>query len=161
MLLPQKKCECPQKYEKRIVIKSLQSVFLLVRAPPCLVPFSFRNALECLLIPAEISREKQTTSSLTAVARKIGTQIRLRLINYTLTWQYSAVHKLKFPRHSRLCAVPDLLAGVFTVILVCIPRKGAVLLTQSRNTPCICLPLENIASSFSETRLVSRDVRFP
>ena len=32
------------------------------------------------------------------------------------------------------------------------PRKGAVLLRESRN----CLPLENIASSFSEPRLVSR-----
>ena len=59
-------------------------------------------------------------------------------------------------------AVPDLHARTVTdVSLVCIPRKGprkgAVLLTESWN----CLPLENIASSFSEPRLVSRDVRFP
>ena len=68
----------------------------------------------------------------------------------------SAVLRLKCPRHSRICAVPELHAGVFTVILVCIPRKGAVLLAKSRN----CLPLENIAGSFSEPRLVSRDIRF-
>ena len=35
-------------------------------------------------------------------------------------------------------------------------RKRAVLLAESRN----CLPSENIAGSFSETRLVSRDIRF-
>ena len=68
----------------------------------------------------------------------------------------STVLKLKCPRHSRIHAVPDLHAGVFTVILVCIPRKGAGLLAESRN----CLPLENIAGSFSESRLDSRDICF-
>ena len=57
------------------------------------------------------------------------------------------------PRHSSIHAVPDLHAGVFTVILVCIPRKGAGLLAESPNN---CQPLETIAGSFSEARLVSR-----
>ena len=35
--------------------------------------------------------------------------------------------------------------------------KGGVFLVESRNCP----PLENIAGSFSEARLVSRDIRFP
>ena len=69
----------------------------------------------------------------------------------------SAVLKLKFPRHSRIRVVPDLHAGVFTIILVCIPTKGAVLLAESRN----CRPLENIASSFSKPRLVLSDTGFP
>ena len=68
----------------------------------------------------------------------------------------SAVLKFKFPRHSRIRAVPDLHAGVFTIILICIPRKGAVLLAEIRN----CLPLENIASSFSKPRLVLSDTGF-
>ena len=40
--------------------------------------------------------------------------------------------------------------------LVCIPKKRAVLLAESRN----CLPLENIASSFSKPRLVLSDTGF-
>ena len=54
-------------------------------------------------------------------------------------------------RHSRHGAVPELHAGVLSVM------KGAVLLAESLN----CLLLENIAGSCSETRLVSRDIRFP
>ena len=46
-------------------------------------------------------------------------------------------------------AVPDLHAGVFTIVLVCIPKKRAVLLAQSIN----CLALENIASSFFEAKV--------
>ena len=49
----------------------------------------------------------------------------------------SAVLNLKFPRHSRIRAVPDLHAGVFYSDSFSLhSKKGAVFLTESRN----CLP---------------------
>ena len=62
----------------------------------------------------------------------------------------SAVLDLKFPRHSRI--------RVFYSDSFWFAFQGRELFfLQSRNCP----PLENIAGSFSEARLVSRDIRFP
>ena len=58
---------------------------------------------------------------------------------------------------TRLRAFPDLHAGACLANLVCIPSREVVFLGKIRNW----LPLEYIALSFLETRLVSRDIRFP
>ena len=78
------------------------------------------------------------------------------LLNFgTANYPNSAVLKLKFRAiHTSCC--PRSPCGGFYYLLVCIPKKGAVLLAESRN----CLPLENIASSFSKPRLVLSDTGF-
>ena len=61
------------------------------------------------------------------------------------------------PAERRLWERDCVLSQISMRELVSIPRRELnVLPTESRN----CLSLENIARSFSETRLVSRDIRF-
>ena len=77
-----------------------------------------------------------------------------------LVLQTNIKQPYSFPVLSRFCnclllAFPDLHAGEFIAILVCIP------ICLQRVEVVYIVPLEYIARSFSETRLVSRDIRFP
>ena len=109
------------------------SLFFFSCVPrPCLVPFSFNVNVEL----KKQQKQQKKLQQLAKQARGFGSGSQARAL---VTLSRGSIPQ--FTRRN-FRAIPDFvlsqisMRGLFTVILVCIPRKGTVLLTQS--TPC-CL----------------------